>query len=377
MNTAKETTLAVRAAVSNAPGAALEHTDLQLGLPREDEILVRIEAVGVCHTDAVVHQGALPTPFPIVLGHEGVGIVEAVGGLVGGLQIGDRVVMSYVACNRCRRCERGKPAQCQDFFPLNFGGGRADGSTALSRAGSVVHSHFFGQSAFATHAVCPGNSVVKVPTSLPPQLLAPLGCSALTGAGSIFNTFDVRPGDSVAVIGAGAVGLAAVMAAVAAYADVVVVADLNDSRLATASRLGATHTMTGSQLNNLATHLRRTTGKGIDFILVTTGNMAVIRGAVEALAPGGMCGVVGGAPSAEAEVSVNYRDFLLGAKQVVGVIEGDARPADLIPRLVDLHQAGQFPLEQIVTTFEFDELAAAFDASAAGSAIKPVVTMPD
>ena len=363
----------VSAAVSSAPGKEFEFQELRLDAPRPDEVLVRIHAVGVCHTDAVVLEGRLPTPFPIVLGHEGAGVVEAAGADVSSLEVGDRVALSYAACGTCRSCRRGARSAYSEFFRLNFSGTRADGSTALRGAGGPVHSHFFGQSSFATHAVCHARSAVKLPEALPMHLAAPLGCSMLTGAGSVLRSLDVREGDSIAVLGTGAVGMAAIMAAASRHASTVIAVDRDRTRVELAARLGASHTVCGTSPDELMEQIRAVAAGGVDHILDTTGNMELISAGIRTLNTGGTCAVVGGAPSPDATLSVAYRDLLLGAKRIVGVIEGDADPQEVIPELIDLHFAGVFPLAELVTTFPFEDLNVAMAAGAAGSVIKPVV----
>src|SRR5690606_15012776 len=231
------------AAVLSGVDATFEVTEVDVGEPGPGEVRVRIAGTGVCHTDQVVREGTYPYEFPAVLGHEGAGVVEAVGPGVTGIEAGDRVVLSFNSCGRCRPCLSGHPAYCDDFFFLNFGGRRHDGSTAFSRAGEPVGSHFFGQSSFASTTIASSRSVVKVRDDVDLALLGPLGCGIQTGAGTVLNALDPEPGASVAVFGAGAVGLSGLLAAVVAGATTIVAVDLHDERLALAGELGATHTV--------------------------------------------------------------------------------------------------------------------------------------
>ena len=364
----------IMAAVAHRAGGDLELAPVFLDPPRADEVLVRIAAAGICHTDAVVQGGSLPMPFPAVFGHEGVGTVEAVGAGVTTLAPGDRVVLTFDHCGACPACRRDAPSHCARFFPRNFSGRRADGSTTMRGERGAVHGSFFGQSSFATHALCSTANAIRVDTDLPAHLLAPLGCGIQTGAGAIVNSFALPAGATLAVIGVGAVGLAAVMAARAAGAGRIVACDRNPGRLALAAELGATEVAdTGGQ--DMAEALRARAPDGFDYILDTTGAMAVIAAAIGALAPGGTCGVIGAAPSGEAALQFNYRDFLVHAKRVVAIIEGDANPRAFIPRLVAMMEAGTLPLERLVATYRFTDINRALDDLDAGRVVKPVLVM--
>ena len=229
------------AAVQRHRGAAPVVERVLLEEPRSDEVLVRIVGAGVCHTDMVIRDQLVPTPFPAILGHEGAGVVERVGGDVTGLAPGDHVVLSFASCGSCPSCDHSQPAYCHSWFPLNFMGMRADGSVAITDAeGQSVHSHIFGQSSFATHALVNARNAVVVDAAIPLKLLGPLGCGLQTGAGAVLNSLKVQRGASVAVIGTGAVGLSAVMAARSAGATTIVAVDLMRQRVDIASELGAT-----------------------------------------------------------------------------------------------------------------------------------------
>jgi aryl-alcohol dehydrogenase len=203
----------VTAAVVRQAGGPFVVETLTLDQLRPDEVLVKIVGTGLCHTDLVVRDQVLPTPLPAVLGHEGAGVVQAVGAQVTGLAPGDHVVLGFAACRECAQCRGGAPAYCEQFALLNFGGCRADGSTCLHDGAGQVSSHFFGQSSFATHAVVAARNVVKVDGDVPLALLGPLGCGIMTGAGTVFHALDLHEGESLLVIGGGPVGLSAVMAA--------------------------------------------------------------------------------------------------------------------------------------------------------------------
>ena len=194
-----------RAAIQRTRGAAPQIEPVTLDDPRADEVLVRIEAVGICHTDMVMRDGHLPVPMPVVLGHEGAGVVEAVGADVSDLSIGDKVVLSFASCGQCRNCDDGQPSYCLSWVPLNFFGARADGTCAMrDSSGAKIHSHIFGQSSFASHALVNRRDAVRIESDIPFEVLAPLGCGIQTGAGTILNVLKPRPAASVAVIGTGA-----------------------------------------------------------------------------------------------------------------------------------------------------------------------------
>lgn len=365
--------LMIRAAVQWSQGAAPVIESLTIDHPREGEVLVALKAVGVCHTDMVMRDGLLPIPFPVVLGHEGSGVVEQVGSGVADLSIGDKVVLSFDSCGHCPSCDDDDPAYCHSWFPLNFGGGRADGSAALAdREGKRVHSHIFGQSSFATHCIVHERNAVKITDDVPLELLGPLGCGIQTGAGTVLNVLKPRAGSSLAVIGTGAVGLSAIMAARIAGAGTVVALDIDMERVSLALSLGATHGFK-ADLAKVADHAKAAgCGAGFDYIIDTTGIPAVCNGALEALGPRGELALVGAYPpgmTLDAEPS-----FLMSGGRVVrGVVEGGADPQAFIPELVRLFRAGRFPFDRLVQFFSFEDIAAAIDAGESGKVIKPVL----
>ncbi len=253
----------ITAAVAEAVGSPLTIKELELDELRPDEVRVRLVATGVCHTDAVVRDGWIPTTFPIVLGHEGAGVVEAVGATVHDLAPGDHVVLTVASCGTCRSCRSGHPSYCLDSYGQNFAGGRGFGTdTSLTDAdGHSVNSHFFGQSSFSTHVNAARRSVVKVRDDVPLELLGPLGCGVQTGAGAVLNVLKPGPGDSIVVFGTGAVGMSALLAAVAARATTIIAVDLNPDRLALALELGATHAIDAGKEDALE-RIREITGGG-------------------------------------------------------------------------------------------------------------------
>ncbi|GAF43582.1 NAD(P)-dependent alcohol dehydrogenase [Rhodococcus wratislaviensis] len=359
----------IRAAVTEAPGRPFVLTDLDLDEPRDNEVLVRLVATGICQTDAHVWRQQIPAPLPIVLGHEGAGVVEKVGDAVEDLHPGDHVVLSYQSCGRCPQCLRGKPAYCDRAVAANFSGARLDGTCGLHRPdGSAVHGHFFGQSSFATHALVTSRNAVKIPDGAPLELVGPLGCGFQTGAGAVLNTFGVAAGDTVAILGVGAVGFGAVMAAAAAGASAIVAVDVNPRRLALAADMGATHIVDAREAD-VAQEIRRVKSRGVEHVLDTTGRADMLAHAVAALAPLGEVGLVaGGAPDAAITASA----LGLGLS-VRGIVQGDAVPQLFIPQLVQMYQAGRFPIDRLVQHYAFDDIDAAFEAAARGDVVKPVL----
>jgi aryl-alcohol dehydrogenase len=313
-------------------------------------------------------------PFPTVFGHEGAGVVERVGDAVTEVTPGERVAMSFQSCGHCRSCRGGLPSYCYEFFELNFASTRpADGSSVLSRGGEPVHGHFFGQSSFATHAVANARNVVRLNGSLPLEIAAPLGCGIQTGAGAVLNTLGVPSGASLAVFGAGAVGLAAVMASAIVGCTTVVAVDLRAARLELALELGATHVVdAGSE--DAVEAIRRITGAGVDFSLEATGSPQVLRQAVDCLAPLGVCGVIG-APAFGTEVVLDVNTILVAGRTVRGVVEGDSVPQAFLPQLVVFWEAGRFPVERLMTHYDFDRIEEAVRDAESGEAIKPVLRM--
>ena len=242
LRTIMTSTISARAAVLRSSDAPFRIERVNIEAPRSDEVLVRLAATGICHTDMVMRDQALPTPLPVVLGHEGAGIVEAVGADVTHVRPGDHEVLAFNSCGHCASCDDHAPAYCVEFAPRNFMGSRPDGTSPLSGEGGLIHANIFGQSSFATHAIARDRNTVKVSSDAPLERLGPLGCGIMTGAGAVMNALRVRAGSTIAIFGTGAVGLSAIMAAKAVGAATIIAIDINESRLDLARELGATHT---------------------------------------------------------------------------------------------------------------------------------------
>src|SRR6187551_2821767 len=282
----------VTAAVSRGAGEAPMLESLELEAPRAGEMLIRLVATGICHTDLHEHPGR-HAPQPIVLGHEGAGVVEALGPGVRGFEAGDHVILSGNSCGRCPSCLANRPTYCDLAMPLCFGGQRLDKSTALKCGDERVHSHFFGQSSFASHAIVPERTAVRMDKDLPLEKLGPLGCGVVTGVGGVIEALKVGFGDTIAVFGTGGVGLSAVMAARLVGAKRIVAVDVVPERLELARELGATDTILAIE-DAIADKVRAVTGRGVDFTFNTTTVPAVHSWALEALAMNGTAGFVAG-----------------------------------------------------------------------------------
>lgn len=360
----------IRAAVLDTPGAPFVLEDLDLAGPRDDEVVVRLVATGICHTDLVAAAGLDPVGPPAVFGHEGAGVVAAVGAAVSGVQPGDHVVLSYAWCGECANCAQGRMAYCRSFRRLNYSGARADGTSAMTRGTDRtgrVNGHFFGQSSWATHTVTTERNVVRVPGDLPLEFLAPLGCGVQTGAGAVLNVLRPEPGSGLAVFGAGAVGLSAVMAAVIAGCGPIVAVEPDPARRALALDLGATDAIDPAA-GDPAGAIRKLTGGGVPFALECVGLPGVVRAAVECLCAPGLCVTVG-FQGLTNPVELD-QVTLLGGRALRGSIEGDAIPQRFIPDLVAHYRAGRLPLERLVRTYSFDQINSAAHST---EAVKPVL----
>jgi aryl-alcohol dehydrogenase len=362
----------IRAAVAREAGKPLQFETATLEAPRDNEVLVRMVATGVCHTDMVVRDQQFKTPLPMILGHEGAGVVEQVGRNVTTVAPGDHVVMTYMYCGLCSPCATGHPAHCANMGPLNFGGGRLDGSSsACAHDGGELHDHFFGQSSFATHAIASELNVVKVDKDVQFELLGPLGCGIQTGAGAVLNAMKVHAGSSFAAFGTGAVGLAAIMAARVAGATKIIAVDVNPARLKLALELGATHAINSREIDPVA-EVRKLTGGGADFTLECSGRAAVLRQAIDSVGLLGTCGIVGATPEGT-EASFNVNDVMIPGRRIMGIVQGDVVSRTFIPELIELYRQGRFPFDRLVKFYPFEEVNQAMADSESGITIKPIL----
>lgn len=360
----------VRAAVIREKSQPFLIEELELDSPRQNEIIVRIAAVGLCHTDITMKNN--PTMLPLVLGHEGSGVVEQVGEQVTRIEPGDHVVFTFASCGNCIHCQQGHPSYCLRACAPAFSGIRPDGTTILKKAGQPIQGSFLGQSSFATYALVTERNVVKVRSDADLELLGPLGCGIQAGAGAVFNSLHVKVGSSIAVFGLGSVGLSAVMAAAVSGCSTIIGVDINPARLEAAEFLGATHVIDAGR-DDPVTLIRNISGCGVNYAIESTARPSVFRQALESLCRLGICGLVGGAPLGT-QVTFDMNSILYG-RTIRGIIEGDSVPDFFIPQLVDLYLQGQFPFDTLITFYDLDQINEAVEDLSCGRVIKPVLRM--
>lgn len=360
------------AAVVRAKGGPFQIECVSLDEPRDNEVIVKIAGVGVCHTDIVVRDQYFPTPLPAILGHEGSGVVTAIGSRVSKVAVGDHVVLSFASCGVCANCRSGQYGYCPSLYACNFSGGRADGSSPCCDAkGQRLSACFFSQSSFGEYAIATEQNVVKIRKDVPLEIMGPLGCGIQTGAGAVINALRPVAGSSIAVFGAGSVGLAAIMAAKAVGCTRIVAVDLNGRRLALAQELGATDIVDGGTQNAVEAIRALTGGEGVQYSLECTGLPKVARQAVDCLRLTGTCGIIGVAPMGT-EVSLDMNGLLFG-RTVRGIIEGDSVPDIFIPQLVELWRQGRLPFDRLIRRFPLDAIEEAVHLSESGEVLKAVL----
>ncbi len=363
----------IKAAVLSEPKGSFEIEDVdldrQLG-PRD--VLVRVVATGLCHTDLSVRDGHMPSAFPVLLGHEGAGIVEAVGIAVTKVTPGQHVVMAPASCQKCRNCLSGHPSYCNQGLTLNLPGPRSGGTFDHHRAdGTPISGGFFGQSSFANYVRASETSLVPVDESVSLELLGPLGCGFQTGAGTVLNVLRPSPGESIAVFGTGPVGMAAIMAAHAAGCETIIAVDINDHRLSIARSVGATHVVNSRQ-KAPSTAIGDIKVEGVDYTVDTTGRSDVINEALASLRTKGRCALIAVPSSATLEVSWPN---LMAGRTLEFVPEGDSVPEVLIPQLISLYRRGTFPFDKLIKIYEFDQIDRAIAEFESGLTIKAVLRM--
>lgn len=372
----------ITAAVVHEKGGLFVIEPAILADPVDDEIRVRIVATGICHTDLNSRDQFYPMPFPAVLGHEGAGIVEAVGPRVSTVKPGDHVVVSFGWCGQCPSCADGQISYCWHHMEMNFSGRRFSGK-AWDRPSPIclpvenkkpdpISGAYFCQSSFATYAICTEKNAVVVDRDVPLDIVAPLGCGLQTGAGAVLNTLKPKPGASIMITGTGTVGLAAVMAAKVARCGTIIAIDTNDERLAMAMELGATHTL-NPKIDDVVTAIQKLVAGGVAFAIETTGNPKVLRDCVDSLQVRGVCGLIGGAKLGT-EVSLEMTHLLFG-RTVRGILQGDSVPKEFIPRLIEMYKEGNFPIDRLIRHYAFENINEAIADMKSGGTIKPVLKM--
>ncbi len=364
-----------KAAVLNAVGRPLEIETLEMQPLEPGDVLVRVRASGLCHTDLEVIQGSLAYPMPIVLGHEGAGVVEAVGEGVSRVKPGDHVILSWNPhCGHCFYCERDLPILCEPFTRHQPQGHLLDGSSRMRRGGETVH-HYSVTSTHAQYTVVPESGAIPISREMPFDVACIIGCGVMTGVGGVVRKARVSPGSSVAVIGCGAVGLNAVQGARLAGASQIIAVDLGADRLERARAFGATHGVDGGG-DAVAGVKALTAGRGADYVFEAAGNAKVFRTAVEMVRPGGEV-VWLGKVNVDAEVSFRWGS-LMGERRIVRSSYGNARPSRDFPWLVDEYLAGRLKLNELITRrISLDEINDGFAMLARGEGIRTVVMFGD
>jgi len=361
-------------AVALSPKEPFEFRKVELLPPRPDEVRVRIKATGICHTDVAVKDQYFALPLPMVLGHEGAGVVEEVGDAVTHLAVGDHVVLCGDSCGHCKRCNQGLNFYCDEFVERNLTGLRPDGSTSLSDGGEELRGRFVSQSSFATQVIASSRGAIKIPKDLPLELMGPLGCGLTTGVGTVLNALKPQPGSNIAIFGAGTVGLAAVMGSGLAGCEKIIAVDVLPARLETAKELGATHCINAKE-EDVVEAILSITGGGADYSLECTGVPEVVIQAVNCLGRPGWCAQVGVTPSG---ITVPMEmDQILYGRGIRGVVMGEAQVANFVPYLAELYRDGRLPYDRFVQFYDFTDIdKAVHDSAVTGDVIKPILRMP-
>jgi alcohol dehydrogenase len=371
-----------RAAILNVMGVpppyrqthALEIAEIELDPPRRGEVLVRMRAAGLCHSDLSVIDGNRPRPLPMVLGHEGAGTVEELGEGVTDLSVGDHVVTTFVpSCGHCDPCTDGRPALCEPGFASNSAGTLISGGRRLHRAGQDLHHHL-GVSAFADYATVSRHSLVRVDRSLSFEEAAVFGCAVITGTGSVINTARLTPGRRVAVIGLGGVGLAALLGALYRRPEVIVAVDLSAPKLELARGLGATHAF-NAQDPHIAEAIRDATHGGVDFAFEMAGAGRAMELAYRITRRGGTT-ITAGLPHPQTLFSVPHVGLVAEERTVKGSYLGSGVPARDIPQYIEWYQQGRLPVNRLLAgTMPLEDINGGFDRLAAGEALRQTILM--
>lgn len=370
----------IEAAVVFEKGQPFQIEELELDAPKFDEVLVKVTACGVCHTDEVARQQIIPVPLPAVFGHEGCGIIEEVGPGITNFKKGDRVGFSYGYCGTCEACRSGQPYGCEVNRKLNFFGTQFDGTKRLHYNGKDVSS-FFGQGAFATYAVVHTNNLISVPDDVDLNMVGPMGCGIQTGAGAVLNYLKPDPASSIVVTGIGAVGLSAIMAAkIAGCTTIIAVggssksksSDIIDAKLEMAKEFGATHTINSTRVESVVDEVKKITRIGANYAIDCTGNGTCVRQSLNCTRSLGTCVVLG----ATQDLTINVENELMGSgKKLVGIVEGCSIPQIFIPELLEYYKKGLFPFDKLITYYNFKDINKAFENVNKGKVVKAILKM--
>ncbi|SHJ26141.1 NAD(P)-dependent alcohol dehydrogenase [Parasporobacterium paucivorans] len=362
----------IQAALIETKGEPFNICELELEPPKQGEVLIKIAACGVCHTDEVARQQIIPVPLPAVFGHEGCGTVLEVGPCVTEFKPGDKVGFSYGYCGTCEACRTGRPYGCIENRRLNFGGVQFDDTKRLKKGDTYVSS-FFGQGAFASHAVVHVNNLIPVAEDIDLKMVAPMGCGIQTGAGAVLNYLKPGPDSSIIITGCGPVGLSAVMAAKIAGCTTIIACDVVQSRLELALELGATDIINSREAESVQERVCELTGGlGSNYAIDCTGIGVCVRQSLQCTRPLGTCIVLG----ATQDLTINVEEDLMGVgKTLAGLVEGCSIPKIFIPQLLDYYRKGMFPFDKLIKYYPFEEINEAFEDTKKGSVLKAVLYM--
>ncbi|HVC32086.1 MAG TPA: Zn-dependent alcohol dehydrogenase [Chloroflexota bacterium] len=363
----------MKAAVLYAVGQPLAIEEISIQDPRRGEVMVRVVAGGVCHSDLHVINGDLTAPLPVVLGHEGAGIVEKVGAGVDDFQPGDHVVLLWRAsCGHCRYCLSGRPALCAMGAGIRWSGHLSDGTSRFRRGDQEIR-HFAGVSSFGELTVLPREGLVKIDETVPLEKAAIVGCAVMTGVGAVINTARVEPGASMVVVGCGGVGLNVIQGGALVGAEKIIAVDVLDNKLAYARQFGATHTINAKQVDPIEAVKELTDGDGADYAFEVIGNPKTIVQAYHLIRRGGTLVVVGVAPLG-AEIAINASSLMLEEKTIRGSLYGSCQPRLDAPRLLHLYQAGKLKLDELISrAYPLDQINVAFDALRNGEVARSII----
>jgi len=363
----------ITAAVTREKGKYNVET-VELAEPKANEVLIKMVACGICHTDFAVIEQFLPIQFPYVAGHEGAGIIEKVGSGVTDLAPGDRVVITFPSCGKCENCDDGRPYACESNFECLFGGNYRDGTKRLKGEDGVEIGAMFGQASFATYAIADQSNTIKVDVSSDDELanLCSLGCGIQTGAGAVLNRMKPRPGKSLAVFGCGTVGLAGIMGAKIAGCGKIIAVDISPSRLEMAKELGATHVINGREEDVEAKIREITNGQGLNFALEAAGNPNVTLTMLDCMAREGLAVLV--SVTGPASVPIILEKHIMNPSvTVAGAVEGCSNPKVFIPELTKFYKEGRLPVDKLNKFYDFKDIDKALKDCHDGVAIKPIL----
>ena len=349
---------------------------LQLAPPADGELLIKVRAAGLCHSDLSVIDGSRPRVMPMVLGHEAAGVVEACGPGVTAFAPGDHVVFSFVpVCGHCDPCASGRAALCEPGAKANVAGTLLGGTQPFATGEGAALNHHLGVSGFAERTVVSQRSAVKIAPDLPYEIAALFGCAVMTGVGAVVNTAQLRAGQSIAIFGLGGVGLAALLGAVAAGAYPVVAVDVNPAKLALAAGLGASHCIQAGKAVDVPAQIKAAVNGGVDIAIETVGHEQVLADAYHATRRGGTTVTVG-LPHPGRMLSLSAVSLVAEERTLKGSYMGSCVPSRDLPRFVALYQAGRLPVDRLLThRLTLDEINAGFDRLVRGQAVRQVILM--